>query len=217
VSWRASEVEAQLLEQLRGVRFPPSAREALRRIIAEQHSDTKRAEAQATVTRVRNKLIAIDEMRVELKTRRAAGEIDANRYAEDDARFREMQHDAELQLFRAQRVLGGAGNLDQVIDMLSELGESISRLTPEMQRKALQGLFVTKVINAAGEIVRLEPQEWIRQAFGELVWAWRHTQPTAHSAPKARNVPIVTPTGLEPALGTSFTPQTAWLLERIAA
>jgi len=104
-----------------------------------------------------------------------------------------------------------------VIDMLSELGESISRLTPEMQRKALQGLFVTKVINAAGEIVRLEPQEWIRQAFGELVWAWRHTQPTAHSAPKARNVPIVTPTGLEPALGTSFTPQTAWLLERIAA
>ena len=211
VSWHAESVEEMLLEQLRGVAFPPAALNALRRIIAAQHDDTKRAQAQATVTRVRNKLIAIDEMRVELKTRRAGGEIDANRYAEDDARYRQMQHDAEMKLFQSQRVLNSSGNIDQVIGMLTDLGQSIDRLTPEMKRQALHGLFAKKIINTAGEIVRLEPQAWIARAFGELVWAWRHTQPT----PKARNVPIVTPTGLEPDIGIS--PQTAWLLERIAA
>lgn len=146
-------------------------------------------------------------------TPRAGGEIDANRYADDDARYRTMQHDAELQLFQAQRVLSSAGDIDQVIGMLSDLGQSISRLTPEMKRQALTGLFAKKIIATSGEIVRLEPQVWIAQAFGELVWAWRHTQPTA----KARNVPILTPTGVDAAIGTTFTPQTVWLLERIAA
>jgi hypothetical protein len=200
-----------LLEQLRGVTFPPAALSRIRQVVAEQHGDTRRAEAQAAVTRARNRLVAIDEMRLELKARRAGGEIDANRYAEDDARYRTMQHDAELQMFQAQRVLSSAGDIDQVIGLLTDLGKSIDRLTPELKRKALQGLFREKTINTAGEIVRLIPQAWISSAFGELVWAWRH----AHPAREAADIPNVTPTGLEPAFGIS--PQSQWLLERIAA
>ena len=160
---------------------------------------------------MRNRLVAIDEMRLELKARRAGGEIDTNRYAEDDARYRDMQHDAELQLFQAQRVLNSAGDIDQVIGLLTDMGKSIDRLTPELKRKALQGLFAKKIINTAGEIVRLEPQAWIAQSLGELVWAWRHS----HPAPDARDIPNMTPTGLDTAFGIS--PQAAWLPERIAA
>jgi DNA invertase Pin-like site-specific DNA recombinase len=219
MSWHAHEVEEMLLEQLRGVAFPPAALGRIRQIVAEQHGDAKRAEAQAAVTRARNRLVAIDEMRLELKARRAGGEIDANRYAEDDARYRQMQHDAELQLFQAQRVLNSAGDIDQVIGLLTDLGRSIDRLTPELKRKALQGLFAKKIINAGGEVIRLEPQVWIAQAFGELVWAWRHAHP-AHQDQEENDainddIPKVTPTGLDAGIGIS--PQTAWLLERIAA
>ena len=142
----------------------------------------------------------------------------AYRYADDDARYRTMQHDAELQLFQAQRVLSSAGDIDQVIGMLSDLGQSISRLTPEMKRQALTGLFAKKIIATSGEIVRLEPQVWIAQAFGELVWAWRHVHP-AHTELNARDIPNLTPTGLEPAIGISpaLSRETVWLLERIAA
>lgn len=112
---------------------------------------------------------------------------------------------------RPTLTLTRAGDIDQVIGMLSDLGQSISRLTPEMKRQALQGLFAKKIIDTSGEIVRLEPQAWIAQAFGELVWAWRHT----HQARNAGDIPKVTPTGLDAGIGIS--PQTAWLLERIAA
>jgi DNA invertase Pin-like site-specific DNA recombinase len=219
MSWHAAHVEELLLEQLRGVSFPPAARDALRRVIAAQHGDARRAEAQAAVTRARNRLVAIDEMRLELKTRRAGGEIDANRYAEDDSRYRGMQHDAELQMFQAQRVLSSAGDIDQVIGLLADLGKSIDRLTPEMKRQALQGLFAKKIIDTSGEVIRLEPQAWIAQAFGELVWAWRHAHPAHHHEEmikcNGKDIPKVTPTGLEPAFGIS--PQSQWLLERIAA
>lgn len=212
-SWHARLVEESLLDHLRGVAFPPQALTRIRQIVAERHGNAhRRAQTHAAVTRLKHRLIAIDEMRLELKVRRAAGEIDAERFQADEERYLTMLHETERQLLQAQRALVVASDIDRALDALTDLGRSIDRLQPEQQRKAISGLFAKKVINDAGEIVRLEPQAWVANALGELVWAWRYMHSTA-------SVPNMTPTGLESDIGTSFALpySTIWLLERIAA
>lgn len=193
MSWHADALERELLDNLRGVGFPPVTLAKIEELVGERSGDARREQWARQAADMRAALTSLER-------KSALGDFDGKEsiYLQLRAEFGAALREAELQL-------AAAGQVSAVVAKLADLGATVAQMSPTQRQRALTGLFAKIELSAEGAVMRITPQAWAKVAFGELVWAWRYLHPT-------EKLPKVTPTGVERSLGN-----TAWLLDRIAA
>lgn len=193
LSWHADDVERELIDNLRGTRFPPAVVTAIKAELDARTSNAERAHALATIGRMEKALL-------DLERKSALGECTPAQYSLLKAEFQETRAAAQK---RAQ----APSDVDRAIEALTALSEVLTRGKPAARWRAVHALFESVELTLDGGIGQLTPRAWAKQAFGQLAFAW-HQIRVAES-----DIPKVTPTGVESPIGISD--GTLWTMSRL--
>lgn len=193
----ADALDAEILQRLCGVSFPPEIRADIRQAI----DDRETAEA---MLRLRADQRKLQRMIDHLTDMRAAEELTREEYLR-------RRDEAAAQLADVERRLAAPGQADLLMQALEDLGALLQLATPAQAKGAVAAMFDRFEVTPEGEIARVTLARWAAEAFGEIAWAMRSWG--------LSNVP---PTGLQDAIAmphwpTRLNASTRWLLERIAA
>ena len=184
-------VDAELIQRIGGIQFPPELREIIRRGVVTRVGDAQKAKAQGNIERLSRQMEVLADLLLDDKIQREAYN---RRYAELERGLR----DARLELAREDDV-------DRLMMTLTDLSSAFQLMRPVNRKRALAKLFEKIEFDDEGQIQRLHLRPWARQAWGEIVFAYRlHARSfQANSAPGERMAQIW-PEGM------------AWWLERAA-
>ncbi|MCC7208338.1 MAG: recombinase family protein [Anaerolineae bacterium] len=192
----AEKADADLIEHLGGIAFPPELRAAIRACVAERVGSARQQAAREEIAELDKRMQSLVDLLLD-------GQIQRTHYNE---RYTEL--DRALKSARAE--LTKEGDVERIMSTLSDLGSAIMLMTPENRKRAIHKLFERVEFDEKGEITRISLREWARQAFGELAFACRSITDAARSEHYANHAPG------EQSAQIRRTDGLAWLLEHVA-
>lgn len=178
--------DADLVDHLSGIGFPPELRALIRARVAERVGDDRKRKAAADLADYQRRMEVLQDLLLDRKIERDAYN---RRYTELERAAR----DARAELAREDDV-------DRLMASLTDLGGAIAAMRQVNRKRAIGHLFDRVEFDDAGAIRRLHMKDWALRAWGEIVFAYRLY---ANSAPGEQSP-------------QSWPENIAWLAERTA-
>jgi DNA invertase Pin-like site-specific DNA recombinase len=158
-SWPIAQIDAQLLENLAGLRFSAALQAA---IVAHVTNHSHDAERDALRARQRDYEARLD---------RVKDMYEAGMLSRADFQSRFMAIDGVLS--ETRRLLLEPTQIDAVLQQLTTLAETLMLIPHEQRRRAIYHLIERVEIDARGMITRVQLREWARAAFHQVMDAAR--------------------------------------------
>jgi len=150
----ANVADQGLVNRMRNVQFPPEARMVILRKLEERTGDVGKRRAQAEYDDAQARMDELVNLLLDKKIKREMY----------DQKFIELER---LQQ-RARAEMSRVTDAERVLMLLSDLGDTIHDMQPEMRKRNLHRIFQRIDFGADGEICALHLREWAREAFGDI-------------------------------------------------
>ena len=150
----ADKMDAEFLEHLAGIQFPPELVDAIRTEMLRRTNDTVRQKLERDAEDLRAKMGTLQEMRLD-------GAIERDAFND-----KHMAYIARLRGIEAQ--LNAPSEVDMQMRALADLGGTIKMMTKERQRRAVHALFERVEFDEQGKIVRVYPRPAMEVLFDGL-------------------------------------------------
>ena len=186
------QADAEIVQRLSGIAFPPEMRALIRASVAERIGDDKKRKAAADVETFQHQMEVLMDLLL-------SGQVQREHYNRRYTELERALRDARMELAREDDV-------DKLMAHLSDLGSAITAMRAVNRKRALGHLFEKVEFDDAGAFHRLYLKAWAKTAWGEIVFAYRlHAeQPVqAKGAPGER-------------LAQQWPENLAWLIARAA-
>lgn len=150
----ADRADSNLVDRMRGVQFPPEARQAILAGLEARAGDRGRKLAQAKYDDAQARMDQLVSLLMDKKIKR---EIYDARYVE----LERIQRQAQMDMNRVT-------DADRAMAMLSDLAGALADMQPDVRKRNIHRIFERIDFDDRGEICRLHLRDWALAAFGDF-------------------------------------------------
>jgi hypothetical protein len=154
----AEPLEAQMIDALAAVRFPPEAINSIRQIAAQRHTDAAHDD-------IRQRIAECETWQATMLQQLKRGRI-------VQADYEREWDEAQEEINKGRSRLNDTTSVDQLLAALTDLGAAIRMMEPLKRKINLHRLFSLIEVDDSGKICAVVPQDWALEAFKTLVEAF---------------------------------------------